>query len=332
MTTFPSRTPTTRRPRVPGSGRYVATVLGIPALVLVAGLALVSASWSQLPPVVASHWGPNGVDGTQGRLAFTVTASAVTLVLCGPLGLFGWLLPAEGRRLMTAVVGVLGGFMSTLLFGALIGQRGVTDPREATFSPWLFLAAVLVGAALGAVAWLLNPVRPRPETTPVPVPRDAPRLSLSDGERLVWLGWTASARWIGWIALGLVVLGCVVAVTASPWAAIGPAIAIVLLLLSAHPRVVVDAEGLRVTSAGVVPWLRVPLASVAYADRSELHAFRDFGGLGLRFHTDERAFVTRTGEALRVVQRDGTRTYVSMDDAEEAAAVLNTLVGRGAGG
>jgi hypothetical protein len=29
------------------------------------------------------------------------------------------------------------------------------------------------------------------------------------------------------------------------------------------------------------------------------------------------------------VQRDGTRTYASMDDAEEAAAVLNTLVRRG---
>ena len=38
--------------------------------------------------------------------------------------------------------------------------------------------------------------------------------------------------------------------------------------------------------------------------------------------------MTRTGEALRVVQRDGTRTYVSVDGAEEAAAVLNALVTR----
>jgi hypothetical protein len=101
------------------------------------------------------------------------------------------------------------------------------------------------------------------------------------------------------------------------------------VLLSAHARVLVDAEGLRVTSAGVLTWLRVPLSTVAFADRSELHALRDFGGLGLRFRPDARAFVTRTGEALRVVQRDGTRTYVSMDDAEEAAAVLNGLVTRG---
>jgi hypothetical protein len=115
---------------------------------------------------------------------------------------------------------------------------------------------------------------------------------------------------------------------AAPWAAIGPALGIVLLLLVAHARVVVDADGLRVTSAGIVRWLRVPLASVAYAEGSELHAFREFGGFGLRFRTDERAFVTRSGEALRVVQRDGTRTYVSVDGAEEAAAVLNALVTR----
>jgi len=94
-------------------------------------------------------------------------------------------------------------------------------------------------------------------------------------------------------------------------------------------RVVADAEGLRVTSAGVLPWLRVPLDAVAYADRSELRAFREFGGVGLRFRPGARAFVTRSGDALRIVQRDGAKTYVSMDDAEGAAGVLNTLVRRG---
>ncbi|HEU4330435.1 MAG TPA: hypothetical protein VFR40_04905 [Lapillicoccus sp.] len=312
----------------PGSGRYLATVIGIPVLVVALGLALVAASWAQLAPVVATHWGPNGVDGTQGRLAFTVTAAVIVAILCGLLGLVGWFLPPDGRRVMAAVVGVMGGFLPTVLFGALLGQRGVTDPSQATLSPWLFLVAVLVGAVLGGIAWWANPVQPRPATAPIPVPPDAPRIPLADGERLVWFGWSAPAPWIGWIAVALVVLGCLVAVTAAPWAAIGPAIAIVILLLSAHARVVVDAEGLRVTSAGILRWLRVPLDTVAYADRSELQALRDFGGLGLRFRTDARAFVTRSGPALEVVQRDGTRTYVTMDRPDEAAAVLNGLVSR----
>jgi hypothetical protein len=303
MMTTRHPTSKTRRLRVPGGGRYLATAVAFPVIVVVAGLALVAASWSQLPPVVASHWGPNGVDGTQTVGAFTVAASLL----------------------------VLGISLGTVLFGSLLGQRGVTDPSAATLSPWLFLLGALIGAALGAVAWRLNPVLPRPDSGDAAMPADAPRIPLGDGERLVWFGWTAAGAWVVWIALGLAGLGCLVAVVAAPWAAVGPALGIVLLLLVAHARVVVDADGLRVTSAGIVRWLRVPLSSVAYAERSELHAFREFGGLGLRFKSDERAFVTRTGEALRVVQRDGTRTYVSMDGAEEAAAVLNALVTRGVG-
>lgn len=328
MTTVPSPVPTARRPRLPGSNRYLMTVVGLPVVVLAVGLGLVAAAWDQLPPVVASHWGPDGVDGTQGRLAFTVTASVILAVLCALLGGVGWLLPEDGRRVMAAVVGVLSGFLGVVLFGALLGQRGVADARDAALSPWVFLGGAVAGAVLGVTAWLLNPVRPRPDIPAVPLPADAPRVPLAEGERLVWFGWSAPAHWVRWVVLALVVLACLVAVTAAPWAAVGPGIAIVLVLLSAHARVVVDADGLRVTSAGLLRWLHVPLSAVAYADRSELRALPDFGGLGLRFRTDERAFVTRSGEALRVVQRDGTRTYVTMDDAEDAAAVLNALVAR----
>src|SRR5690242_6767958 len=100
--------------RAPGSGRYLGTVIGIPILVVGLGLVLVASAWDQLPPVVASHWGPDGVDGTQDRLAFTVTASAITLGICLLLGAFGWLLPPDGRRVIVAVVGGLGGFLATL--------------------------------------------------------------------------------------------------------------------------------------------------------------------------------------------------------------------------
>jgi hypothetical protein len=258
-----------------------------------------------------------------------VTASVVVVGLSLLLALVAWVMPGDGRRIMATTVGVMSGFLGTVLFGALLGQRGVTDPSAATLSPWVFLLGALVGAALGSVAWIVNPVLPRPDSATLTVPADAPRLPLAEGERLAWFGWTSAGAWVVWLALGLAVLGCFVAVVAAPWAAIGPALGIVLLLLVAHARVVVDADGLRVTSAGVVRWLRVPLSSVAYAERSELHAFREFGGFGLRFRTDERAFVTRPGEALRVVQRDGTRTYVTVDGAEEAATVLNALATRG---
>lgn len=234
-------------------------------IAVLVGLALLARSWTQLPGVVASHWGSSGVDGTQSRLAFAVTASAVVLGVSLLLAGVGWVLPGDGRRVLAALVGVMSGFLGTVLYGALLGQRGVADPAAATLAPWLFPLGIVAGAALGLLAWVLNPVRHRPLSAATAVPADAPRIPLADGERLVWFGWTASSPWVACAAVGLGALGCLVAVVASPWAALGPALGVVLLLLVAHARVVVDADGLRVTSAGILPWLRVPLASMAYA-------------------------------------------------------------------
>ena len=56
---------------------------------------------------------------------------------------------------------------------------------------------------------------------------------------------------------------------------------------------------------------------------------REFGGYGWRIGKDgSRGFVTRSGEAL-VVERVGEPpVVVTVDDAAEAAAVLNTLASR----
>ena len=83
----------------------------MPAVVLVSGLGLVAWFWSQLPVTLASHWGPDGVDGTQDRLSFTLTTSVILVVLSLLLAWMGWLLPADGRRLMAAVVGATSGFV-----------------------------------------------------------------------------------------------------------------------------------------------------------------------------------------------------------------------------
>ena len=113
--------------------------------------------------VVASHWGPNGVDGTQTLVAYTVTATAFVVGLSLLLALVAWVMPGDGRRIMATTVGVMSGFLGTVLYGALLGQRGVTDPSAAMLSPMVFVLGALVGAVLGAVAWMLNPVLPRPD-------------------------------------------------------------------------------------------------------------------------------------------------------------------------
>ena len=129
MTTQPS-TPT-RRGREPGGARYLATVLGLPAVVLVTGLGLVAWSWSQLPAMVASHWGPDGVDGTQDRLSFTVTAAVILVVLSLLFAGVGWMLPADGRRLMARSSARRAGSSAWCCSGRCWGSVGSpTRPRR----------------------------------------------------------------------------------------------------------------------------------------------------------------------------------------------------------
>ena len=55
----------------------------------------------------------------------------------------------------------------------------------------------------------------------------------------------------------------------------------------------------------------------------------DFGGWGLRQGlSGETAVITRTGPALVLTRTDGAVLRVSMDDPEEPAAVMSTLLDR----
>ncbi len=311
-----------------GQGRYLLVALGIPVVVIAVGLAIVAGLWSSIPPVVASHWGRGGVDATQSRVVFVVTATVVILALGALLALAGWFMPADGRRLLATVSGATSAFLAVVLFGVLVGQRGQNDPSTASAAPQMFLVGALAAAVVGWAAWALTSQQPATVTDRTPVPPDAPTVPAVDGERLAWFGHAAGAPWLGWVCVLLVAVACFSAVVASPWAALGPVLGIVLIVLLMRARVTVDSQGLRVVSGGFLTWLSVPIDQVAYAEVAHLSAFKEFGGLGMRYRRDARAFVTRTGEALRVVQQDGTRTYVSLDGADEAAAVLNTLTRR----
>ena len=133
-------------------------------------------------------------------------------------------------------------------------------------------------------------------------------------------GWCGSAgprpgRWVVWLALGLAALGCFVAVVAATVGGYraGPRDR------PAAPRGPCAGGRRRRRAAGHVGRDRAVASGTPRLGRVRgavrAAGVPEFGGFGLRFRADERAFVTRSGEALRVVQRDGTRTYVSVDGA-----------------
>ncbi len=308
--------------------RYLLVALGIPVVVAAVGLAIVAGLWSSIPAIVASHWGQDGVDATQGRVAFVMTGVLVILALGAILALAGWFMPQDGRRLLATVSGATSAFLGVVLFGALLGQRGQNEPSTASAAPQMFAIGALAAALVGWAAWALTSQPQATVTDRTPMPAGATTVPVADGERLAWFGHAAGAPWLGWVCLLLVAVACFSAVVASPWAALGPVLGIVLIVLLMRARVTVDEQGMRVVSGGFLTWVSVPIDQVAYAEVAHLTAFKEFGGLGMRYRRDARAFVTRTGQALRVVQQDGTTTYVSLDGADEAAAVLNTLTRR----
>jgi hypothetical protein len=120
----------------------------------------------------------------------------------------------------------------------------------------------------------------------------------------------------------------VVAVLGLPWMLLLAVAIVALLVLTCSARVVVDGDGLRVTSL-FVTWSRVPLERIAEARTGRVSPLREFGGYGWRIGRDgSRGFVTRSGEAL-VVERVGEPSVVvTVDGADEAAAALNTLASR----
>ncbi len=78
-----------------------------------------------------------------------------------------------------------------------------------------------------------------------------------------------------------------------------------------------------------VPCFTVALSEVAESSVVEVHPMKDFGGWGLRGNfKGQFGVIQRAGEALEVRRGDGSKFVVTVDEADVAAALLNTLADR----
>src|ERR1035437_7731746 len=74
-------TSTDRRSRK-GMGRWALTVGGVAVASVAIGTVLLASRWSQIPAIVATHWGPGGgVDATMSRSSFVLTTALLLLGL-----------------------------------------------------------------------------------------------------------------------------------------------------------------------------------------------------------------------------------------------------------
>jgi len=298
-------------------------------LVAAVGTGLAYAVRDLVPDPVAVHWGLDGEpDRWQPFGAAVVTAAVITTVM--PLALVGLaaVMHRSARGPLAAVAGGLAVFLGGVLFGGLVAQR---PGQVAQALPPQWAVPTLALTAIVAVGlWRWGRTTP-PEVTGArePLPVDAPRLEVMPTTRLAWTG-RASLRVGPTVALAVVVLLPLVwvALAGLAWVWLLALALGALLALTLSARVTVDASGLRVSSAGL-SWSRVPLERVASAGTTTVSPLGDFGGWGWRIGVDgRRGYVTRAGEALVVHRIGEPDVVVTVDDADEAAAVLNTLAAR----
>jgi len=146
------------------------------------------------------------------------------------------------------------------------------------------------------------------------------------GSRVAGVGITVltlvSAGFMAWLAFDQ--LGGILAVGVALLAL--AFVAWTIVYVTSTPRLVVDEGGIRATY-GLV--FRRTIAPDAVVEVSEVHfrPLRDLGGWGVRKSDDlGRVLVSGVGEGVCIVDAEGTRTTVAVDQPADAAAALRAVV------
>jgi hypothetical protein len=308
----------------------------VPALIALIGVVLIVIALPDLPDPVAIHWGASGAaDGFGPALANLIF---LPLLVLGYAAFSLLALRGVGVTVSQRILLVTSPFLATLLTATLGGslwiQRGLDDASAAPSVTPLILGGTIAGLALAVGAWfVLPPASPVDEDTVEPE-----SLELGATERAVWMRRMAPSGMVAGLAIGTLVLvtalGVVALALSAPLFATllygGILILVALLVVSTlFWRVRVTQEGLEVRSAVGIPRFVVQIADVDTASLIEVEPVRDFGGWGLRWGGLRRfGVITRRGEALEVRRRSGKVFVVTVDDARNAAALLNSLVAR----
>ena len=322
--------PLTVRTPAPHRRSTAALALGVPVATTAIAATFALAWRDRLPDPVASHWGPQGTDGTSSLPGLLVPLAAMTLALALVLCAVGWFWghAAMTRRFAVGAAVWLGVFINALLVLMLHAQLDVARAQDARdLGPWL---GVVIGGAVvlaGLAAWLVPGDDPLPSSARVP--DGAARLALPESEHASWVRSVraASPVWTGLAAVAFALL--IGATTREGWLAGVLAVCLTPIAALVDWTVTVDRRGLVARSRLPRPRVVVPLEEVEEATVVRVDPLREFGGWGLRMGVGGRVgVVLRGGDAIEVLRTGGRRVVVTVDDAQTGAALLNTLAER----
>jgi len=287
----------------------------VSAAIVVVAIAPWIVWWSSLPSDVATHWDLSGdPNGHLSRaVALAVLGGVSTALALGAAMRF--------RDLASPILAFVGCVIGSASLSTVLASRDEPSWTTAHLAPgWIGL-----GLALGAgAAWLYS----RSVSTPVvPSTGDRPTLALSDSERVAWIGSSVS-QLLRVVAFALLVFGAISLFTLPEPGGVIILLAALLVANFASAHVTVSRAGLR--TSGTFGWPRVTIRidRIASADAIDVNPMR-WGGWGYRGSLRlmrRAAWVTRKGPGVHVVLTDGKEFVVTVDGAEEAAAVVNGLL------
>lgn len=338
-------TPTGTRPGSTAPRRrakmlFLLVAVAIPVVVTAVGVIVLVRWLPAFPDPVATHWGIGGADGF------------------GPASTFMWLLLGVGlgvpllmvvttlvaardqwgpaARLMGALAAGMSAFAAVMSLGSLWIQRDLASGAEIPGIGGVMGLALAGLLLVGGLAWAIQP-RYRTPDGRVLAPRQDVRVGT--GERVVWVATATMPRGVlvllGLVLAGLVVLAVFVLAARVPGGWIVALVAVVVALAlaaTASYRVSATPEGF--TARALLGWPRIaiPLDEIAGVRAIDVSPFGEFGGWGWRISVDGRTgIVMRRGSAIEVSRRGRKPFLVTVDGAEEGAALLQTYVDREAG-
>ena len=285
----------------------------------------------RLPEEVATHFGAGfEADGFSSPSGMFWPALAVLLgmgAMFGAMLLFSQLPVSAKKALFACAYGTLG-LLGYLFIGTLLLQVDLGTARGLEIPGTQLLAALFVTAVAASIGWLLakvGPQEPNPEPAAAGV---APRLStLTKRQVASWSRSVAPAPVMVLATVSLLASALLLAVLQVWVAAVLTLVVALGVAACTSLRVTVDRRGV-VIAVGGVPGLRrvIELERIVEARSREVSPMGEFGGWGYRIVPGKRGLVLRAGEALALELREGREFVVTVDDAQTAAALVNTLV------
>jgi len=231
-------------------------------------------------------------------------------------------------------IGVMTGMVIGYFQQAFMGTSAVGYFPSPLWS-WLWLVGTAVGAvALAVLLELMRPHRsmqmtmPRADTGAMEAEM---RHRVQSGQR--WVYWELqNPRWMSAliaVVSTLLVIGAFSLWGSQPWISIVCCVlGLALLLLYGGMRVFVTGERLAVRLGILgVHLLTLPIADIIQAEVHEFSPLQDFGGYGIRFNREMKAFFFQGNRGVKISTATGKHYLIGSETPEQLAVVIQAVQG-----